>query len=257
MSPAHYDEGSNTMISPHITLAFSQRIIRELFREPRVRIFLIVAPSVLLILVRYLFGSAADFGNTGVLMVGVIPALSMCLIGSMTLVRERNRGTLEAVLATPASRMDLVAGYLCVAVIASFFQAICTVAVAYWVCGLSTASPPWLVGSLTMLSGLFGMSIGMCVSGVSKNEGEAAHFLPGAMVPQLLICGVFWPVSKMSGWVQQLERVLPMAAVTRSMTAAQKYSFGGASLAYSVAAMVGLTAGFLLLAATTIRRRTA
>lgn len=245
------------MISPRITLAFTQRILKELFREQRARVFLIVTPGVLLVIARYLFSTAADFNTTGVMMVGVIPMLWMCLIGSMMLVRERTRGTLDAVLATPASRMDLIAGYLCFAVIASFVQAICTVAVAYWVCGLSTASPPWLVGSLAMLSGLFGMSIGMCVSGVSKNEGEAFHFLPGVMIPQLLICGAFWPVAKMASWVQQLERVLPMAAVTRAMTAAQKYPFGGPSLAYSAAAMVGLTVGFLLLATTTMRRRTA
>jgi ABC-2 type transport system permease protein len=245
------------MISKQITLAFTRRILKELFREPRARILLIIAPAVVLILVRYMFDYAVNFNSTGVMLIGVFPAFTMCLVGSITLVRERNRGTLEAVLATPASKIDVIAGYFCAAAIVAFIQAICTVTVAYWVCGLSTASPPWLVGSLTMLSGLFGMSLGMCASAVAKNEGEASHFIPAVIMPQLLLSGVFWPVSEMGGWAQQLERVLPLSAVTRAMTAAQEHSFGGASLAYSVAAMVGVTAACCMLAATTIRRRTA
>lgn len=245
------------MISPQITMAFTRRILKEFFREPRARVLLIIAPALVLIIVRYMFDSAANFNDTGIMMVGVFPAFTMCLVGSIILVRERIKGTLEAVLATPAGKMDLIAGYLCFAAIASFMQAICTVTVAYWVCGLSTASPPWLVGGLTMLSGLLGMSLGMCASAVAKNEGEASHFIPAVIMPQLLLSGVFWPVSDMAGWAQQLEWVLPLSTVTRAMIAAQEYSFGGAYLAYSVAAMMGFTAAFLMLGATTIRRRTA
>lgn len=245
------------MMSTRITTEITRRVLRELFREPRSRIFLVGAPALLLAVVRYIYDSAEAFAYTGVMMIGAFPAFSMLVVGSITLVRERNRGTLEAVLATPASRLELVSGYLGAAVVLAFFQALCTIGVAYWVCDLDTASPPWLVGIIAMLSGIFGMSLGLCVSAVSKNEGEASHFIPGVMVPQLLICGAFWPVEKMTDWLQSVEQFLPLAAVTRAMTAARENSYGGMSLVYSLTAMIAIIAIALVGAAATIQRRTA
>nr|WSY56596.1 ABC transporter permease [Streptomyces sp. NBC_00886] len=245
------------MISPKRTLAITRRILHEQFRDTRSRVLVIITPGLLLVLVRYLFDSAEDFSPTGALMLGVFPALTMFLIGSTSIVGERSKGTLEAVLATPASKLDLIAGYATAAVLASLAQAVCTVSVAYGVSGLSTASPPWLLGLLTMLSGIFGMSIGILVSSICRNEGEAFQFLPGVMVPQLLVSGLVFPVGEMANWVQQLERVLPLTTATRAMAAAREHSFGGASLVANVIAMACLIALALVGAAATIRRRTA
>jgi ABC-2 type transport system permease protein len=239
------------------TRAITGRVLRELFRDPRSRVVLIVTPGLLLVIVRHLFDSAAAFNPTGVLMVGVFPAFSMYLVGSTSIVRERTKGTLEVILATPVGRADLIAGYVCAAVIASFAQALCTIAVAYGLSGLSTASPPWLLGILALLSGVFGMSLGLLVSAICVNEGQAFQFLPGVMIPQMLVSGIVWPVSDMAGWVQGLESVLPLSAVTRALTAAREHSFGGASMAYSVAAMLGIILAALIGASATMRRRTA
>jgi len=245
------------MIFTRITLAIAQRALRELRREPRSFVFLVGAPALLLCVVRYVFNSPEEFAGTGAMMVGVFPAFSMMVVGSIMVVRERNRGTLEAVLATPASRLELVCGYLAAAVTLAFFQALCTTAVAFGVCDLDTASPIWLVGLVAMLSGIFGMSLGLAVSALSKNEGEASHFIPGAMVPQLLISGCFWPVAEMTSWLRTVEGYLPLSAVTRSMTALRENRFGGMSLVYSVIAMLAIIAVSQVGAAASIRRRTA
>jgi ABC-2 type transport system permease protein len=245
------------MISRRATQAVTRRILIQLFRDPRSRVVLVVTPGLLLVIVRYLFDSAIGFSTTGVMMIGLFPTISMFLLGSTTLVRERNQGTLEAVLVTPASKMDIVAGYICAAAIASLAQAIVTVTVAYTVSGLSTASPPWLVGFLTMLSGIFGMSLGLVVSALVKNEGQAFQFIPGVLIPQLLISGILWPVSEMAGWVQRLESVLPLSAVTQTMNAARAYDFGGVSMLLNVAEMLGITILALMCATWAIPRRTA
>ncbi|QKV90521.1 ABC transporter permease [Streptomyces sp. NA02950] len=244
-------------MSPQKTRAITRRVLKELFRDPRSRVVLIITPGLLLLIVRHLFETAADFSTTGVIMVGVFPVFSMFLVGSTAIVRERTRGTLEAILSTPASRLDLVAGYICAAVIASLTQAVITVTVAYWLSDLSTASPPWILGILAMLSGVFGMSLGLLVSAVCQNEGQAFQFLPGVMIPQMLVSGIVWPVADMAEWVQQLERVLPLSAVSRALTAAREHSYGGASMWLSVVVMVGMTAAALASTAATLRRRTA
>lgn len=245
------------MFSTRRILAITRRILDEFFRDPRSRVVLVITPSLLLVIVPKLFSSTAAFNPTGVMMIGIFPAFSMCLVGSTMIVRERTRGTLESILSTPVSRMDLLAGYVCAGAVAAFAQAVCTTAVAYWVSGLSTASPFWLVGLLAMLSGMFGMSLGLLISAACSNEGQAFQFLPGVMIPQMLVSGIVWPVPKMAGWVQGMERVMPLSAVTRAMTAAREHAYGGTSLVLNVALMFVIAAVALTGAAMSIQTRTA
>jgi len=239
------------------TLAITHRVLIEFFRDRRSRVVLLVTPGILLIFGRYLFDSAAAFDRTGALMLGVFPALSMTLSGSTALVHERTEGTLEAVLTTPASKAALVAGYVCAAVVASLAQAVFTISIAYGLCGLTTASPIWLMGLLTALCGIFGMSLGICISAVSKNEGEAEQFLPGVMVPQLLLSGIFWPLPLMAGWVRRLADFMPVTALANTMTSARLHVYGGISMLYSVIAMVGIIAIALVVAVKTVDIRSA
>jgi ABC-2 type transport system permease protein len=191
------------------------------------------------------------------MMLGAFPALSMYMVGSTLVVRERNRGTLEAILASPASRLDLVAAYLCAAVAASTAQAVVTIGLGLTLSGIEMAAAPWLLFLLAALCGVFGMSLGLAFSAICQNEGQASQLVPGLMVPQLLICGVFWPVSKMADWLQDIERFVPFSTVTRAMTAAREHSYGGAELVSNSLGMAGLTVVALLCVAGVVRRRTA
>lgn len=245
------------MLSVQITRAIALRVLREVFRDTRSRAFLIVAPALLMFFVRHLFDSAEKFSPTGAMMVGIFPAMSMYMVGSTLIVRERNRGTLEAVLATPTGRRELVAGYLCASVVICLAQAVSTITVGYLVDGLDTATPWWMVALVVPVCALFGMSLGLVCSALCQNEGQASQLVPGLMVPQLLICGVFWPVDRMESWVQNLERWMPFSTITRSMTAAREHSYGGTELLANGLGMVGLTVAALLGTAAVIRRRTA
>jgi ABC-2 type transport system permease protein len=142
-------------------------------------------------------------------------------------------------------------------VVLSFLQAVCTVAVAYGICGISTAAPFWLVGIVATLSGIFGMSLGLALSSFAKNEHEASHFIPGLMVPQLLICGAFYPLAKFTGWLRNVEPFLPLAAVTRSMTALRLHEWGGTAILWPLVAMVAIIAAGLVAAGAQIQRQTA
>ena len=245
------------MIWLRSTLAITRRVLLEFFRDHRARVLIIIIPGILLIFGRNLYSSAAAFDRTGVLMLGAFPAMSLCLAGSTALVHERSEGTLETVLTTPASKSALIGGYIGSAIVTALAQAVVTITIAYAVCGLTTASPFWLIGLLTALCGVFGMSLGICISAASKNEGEAMQFLPGIIVPQLLLSGIVWPVALMASWVRHLADFLPITALANTMTLARLHDFGGISLLYSVIAMAGIIALALILAARTVDIRTA
>jgi ABC-2 type transport system permease protein len=239
------------------TLIIAHRVLRELLRDHRSRVVLMVTPALLVVLVRQLFSSAAAFSPSAALMLGIFPAFSMCLFGSTALVRERTDGTLEKILTTPVTKANLVGGYACAAVVASLVQAAVTVTAAFAVVKVHTASPVWLMWLLTALCGVFGMCLGLCISAASKNEGEAFQFLPGVMIPQMLVSGVVFPVAQMGGWVRRLESLLPLSAVTNTMADARLTAFGGSAMAVSVAATFGIIAAALVLAVNTVAKRSA
>jgi len=244
-------------VSARRVWSIARRVLHELERDPRARVVMVGTPGFLVVIVRRLFDSDTAFSPTGAIMVGIFPVFTMYLVGSTSLVRERSRGTLEAVLATPTSRLDLVGGYLTAAFLIAIGQSVVTATLAYTVSGLQTESPPWVFGALAGVSGLFGMSLGLLISAVVRNEGQAFQALPGFFIPQMLVTGIVWPVSEMAGWVQWLERVLPLSTVSRSLTAARLHHFGGSSLAVNLAVLLCLIVAALLGAAASIRRRTA
>ncbi len=135
------------MVFARRTLIVAGRVLRELFRDPRSRVILVITPGLLLIFVRYLFASAAAFSPTGTLMIGVFPVFTLCLLGSTALVRERTAGTLEKILTTPITKANLVCGYACAAAVAALAQAVVTVTVAFAVVKIHTTavSPFWLI----------------------------------------------------------------------------------------------------------------
>lgn len=235
--------------------AVARRVPRELFRDPRSRVILVVTPSVLLIVVRGLFHSSEAFSRTGALMIGVIPALMMYLLGSAAIVHERTNGTLETVLTTPARKIDVIIGYELAASVVSVAQAVVTTVIAYWVDDLHTASPPWLFGVLALAGGIWGMSVGLLISAVCNNEGEVFQILLAVMIPQMLVSGMVWPVARMTGWVRRLEGFLPLSSVTRTMSAARLHDYGGAPMARSMAVMAAITLGSIVLAAAVLARR--
>ncbi|WP_282700276.1 ABC transporter permease [Streptomyces sp. CC219B] len=245
------------MFSLPATRAIALRVLREVFRDTRSRTFVAVVPGVLVVFVRYLFDSGEAFSPTGAMMIGVFPAMSMYMVASTLVVRERNRGTLEAVLATPAGRRELVGGYLAASLVICMFQAVFTVGLGYSLGGVQTESPWWLLGVVTLLCALFGTALGLVCSAICQTESQASQLVPGFMVPQLIICGVFWPVAKMSDWLQGLERWMPFSPITRAMTAAREHSYGGMELVTELTAMSVLTALSLVGAAAVIKRRTA
>nr|AFP87530.1 ABC transporter [Streptomyces sp. CNQ-418] len=245
------------MLSTQRTRAIAQRVIREILREPRSRVLTLVTPGILILVVRQLFASAEEFNATGVLMLGVMPVFSLYLVGSTTIVQERTKGTLESVLITPAQRSDLIAGYVSAALLIAAAQAMVATTVAYTLCGLSTASPPWVMALLATVSGAFGMSLGLLVSVISENEGQAFQFLPAVMIPQTLLSGLVWPVSEMAGWAQGLESVLPISAVTRALSAAEETNYGGGSMWLSVLVLLCLIIAILGGSVSSIRRQVA
>jgi len=90
-----------------------------------------------LTLFRYVFdGQPQTFNRVGPPLVGVFPLVSMFLVTSIAMLRERTSGTLERLMSLPLAKLDLLLGYGIAFALVSALQATFASAVAFGLLGL-------------------------------------------------------------------------------------------------------------------------
>jgi ABC-2 type transport system permease protein len=243
-------------MSIRITLATAARVLRQLRRDHRTVAMIVVVPSVLLTIFRYVFdGQPATFDRVGAPMVGIFPLVIMFLITSIAMLRERTTGTLERLMSLPLAKLDLLAGYGLAFALVAAVQATVTSAVAFGLLGLDTAGPIWIVVVLAVANALLGMSLGLFLSAFATTEFQAVQFMPAFILPQVLLCGLLVPREHMASLFEWIASVLPMTYAYDALARATADDLGG-RLALDSAVVAGVVLLALALGATTLRRRT-
>jgi len=97
-------------LSPRITLATATRVLTQLRRDPRTIALLLIVPAALVILIKFVFeDSPGAFDRIGGPLVGLFPFITMFLVSSITMLRERTTGTLERLMTMPLAKLDIPA----------------------------------------------------------------------------------------------------------------------------------------------------
>jgi ABC-2 type transport system permease protein len=243
-------------MNPSIALATAARVLRQLLRDHRTVALILVVPSVLLAVFRYVFeGQDATFDRVGAPLVGVFPLVIMFLITSIAVLRERTTGTLERLMSMPLAKLDLLLGYGLAFALVAAVQATVTSIVAFGLLGLDTAGPVWLVVVLAVANALLGMALGLFLSAFASTEFQAVQFMPAFVLPQLLLCGLLAPREAMADVLEWISWALPMTYAYDALARATADDLGARLLA-DVGVVGGAVVLALALGASTLRRRT-
>ena len=245
-------------MTPRVVGATAQRVMEQLRRDPRTLAMIIVVPCVLLLLLKgVLEGQPGSFERVGGPLVGIFPLILMFLVTSITMLRERTTGTLERLMTMPLAKLDLLLGYGIAFAAVAAVQATIVAGVAFGLLGVEAAGSTIAVVLLAIANAVLGMALGLLASAFAQTEFQAVQFMPAFILPQLLLCGLFAPRDQMASVLEALSYALPMTyaydALERITTDG---SLGGRGW-LDVAVTVGATLLALVLAAATLRRRTA
>jgi ABC-2 type transport system permease protein len=244
-------------MSPQITLATALRVVGQLRRDPRTIAMLVVVPCVLVALLRYVFdGQPETFQRIGVPMVGIFPLVSMFLVTSIAMLRERTTGTLERLMTMPLAKLDLLAGYALAFAVIAVVQAAAVSAVAIGLLDLHVAGSTALVVALAVLNALLGMALGLFLSAFAATEFQAVQFMPAFVFPQLLLCGLFVARSEMAPVLEAVSYVLPLTYAYDALERVTTDGSLGSRGTVDVIVTAGATLLALALGAATLRRRT-
>lgn len=241
-------------MSARATLAIAMRVLAQVRADHRTVALLLVVPSVLCALLRgVLDGRPEQFDLLGGPLLGIFSFLTMFLVTSITMLRERTSGTLERLMTLPLGRPDLLAGYALAFGALAAAQAIVTTVLAVTVLGLDLDAPLGLVGAAVAVA-VLGTSLGLLASAVARTEFQAVQLLPVVVLPQFLLCGLLVPRADMLPAFEAAAAALPL---TYAFDALGAVTTGSGDALGDVATIVGFAVAALALGAASLPRRTA
>jgi len=246
-----------SLFHPDLSLATTRRVLHQLRHDPRTVALLVVVPSVLLaLLAGVLHHRRATFDLVGPPLVGIFPLISMFLVTSVAMLRERTTGTLERLLTMPVAKLDLLAGYGVAFALVAVVQVGVVGVVGYGLLDLTAPHGVAPVVALAVANALVGTSLGLLLSAFARTEFQAVQFLPAFVFPQLLLCGLIVPRNQMAWSLQTASRALPLTYSYDALVKTARPAPLGTGEATDVAVLVGIIIASLALGAATLRRRT-
>jgi len=152
-------------------------------------------------------------------LVGVILTMTMVMLTGLAMTRERERGTMENLLATPVRPLEVMIGKIAPYVLIGYIQ-IAVILLAAW---LLFEVP--MQGSLLLLLAFIGvfvianLAVGFTFSTLAKNQLQAMQMTFFFFLPSLLLSGFMFPFRGMPQWAQWLGEALPLTHFLRIVRA--------------------------------------
>lgn len=250
-------------MSPRLTASTTGRVLRQLRHDHRTIALMLVLPSALLGLLYLVWenlptppGQPSLFDRVGLTMLGIFPCMVMFLVTSIAMLRERTSGTLERLLTTPLSKLDLLLGYGIAFGIAAAVQAVITVTVATTLYRLVIVGDLWVVILIAVVDAVLGVALGLLASAFARTEFQAVQFMPVIIFPQFFLCGLLIPREQMADWLRWISDVLPLTYAVEALQHVGASAQLTATLWRDIVLVVGVALLCLALGAATLRRRT-
>jgi ABC-2 type transport system permease protein len=153
--------------------------------------------------------SSTAFDFIAPVMMGFVVFFFIFILSAISFLRERTTGTLARILATPATPLELVGGYI---LGFGFFAALETVFIqlfTIWVLGIPAQGSFLEILAVNLALCLVALSLGTFISAFAQNEFQVLQFIPIAIVPQVLFSGIL-DLRQAPGWVQFISRLFPL-----------------------------------------------
>ncbi|WP_404301519.1 ABC transporter permease [Alicycliphilus denitrificans] len=148
-------------------------------------------------------------------LVGTILTMTMVMLTALAMTRERERGTMENLLATPVRPLEVMAGKILPYVLIGYLQ-LGVILAAAWV----LFEVP-MAGSFALLMAMIGvfilanLAVGFTFSTLARNQLQAMQMTFFFFLPSLLLSGFMFPFRGMPHWAQLLGELLPLTHFLR------------------------------------------
>lgn len=187
-------------------------------------------------------------------LVGTILTMTMLIFTALSVTREIERGTMEALLSMPIKPVEIMLGKIVPYIMVGFIQAALILSIGILLFGVP------LLGSLSLLallSTLFitaNLAIGYTFSTLAQNQLQAMQMSLMFFLPNILLSGFMFPFAGMPVWAQWIGEALPLTHYLRIVRAIMLKGASFPDLYHDTAALAGLMLLAMAVAVTRFRR---
>ena len=143
-------------------------------------------------------------------LVGILLSMTMLLITSMAIVRERERGTLEQLIVTPIDKTSLMLGKIIPFVLVGFIQMTVVLTLGKLLFHIPIRGSLTQLYLITTAFIVANLGIGLFISTIAKTQLQAMQMGFFVMMPSFLLSGFMFPREAMPVFAQWLGLILPL-----------------------------------------------
>jgi ABC-2 type transport system permease protein len=148
-------------------------------------------------------------------LLGIILTMTMVLMTSMALTRERERGTYENLLAMPARPVEIMIGKIAPNILVGLVQASLVLVAAKYVFGVPMIGSLVLLLIVTVVFIAANLAVGYTFSTLAESQLQAMQMMVFFLLPAILLSGFAFPFRGMPIWAQWIGEILPVTHFLR------------------------------------------
>ena len=148
-------------------------------------------------------------------LMGVILTMTMVMMTGLAITRERERGTMENLLATPATALEVMTGKIVPYVAIGLVQVSIILILARVLFGVPMVGSFVLLFVAVLLFIATNLTLGLTFSSLARNQLQAMQMTFFFFLPSMLLSGFMFPFRGMPGWAQAIGEILPLTHFLR------------------------------------------
>ncbi|WP_111935928.1 ABC transporter permease [Paraburkholderia bryophila] len=150
-------------------------------------------------------------------LMGVILSMTMVMMTSLAITRERERGTIENILSSPATPIEVISGKIVPYVLIGILQCTAILLAAHYLFRIPFEGNLLTVYCLTILLIMANLMVGITISSVARNQLQAMQMTFFYFLPSVLLSGFMFPFMGMPRWAQVIGNGLPLTYFNRAI----------------------------------------
>lgn len=153
--------------------------------------------------------------NTVPGLMGVILSMTLVMMTGLAMTRERERGTMENLLAMPVRPLEVMTGKIVPYIVIGLIQATIILLAAFYVFHVPFAGTLVAVYCAVLLFVAANLTVGITLSSLAQNQLQAMQLTMFYFLPNMLLSGFMFPFQGMPQWAQYLGNLLPLTHFNR------------------------------------------
>ena len=142
-------------------------------------------------------------------LMGVVLTMTMVVITALAITRERERGTMENLLATPVRPFEVMIGKIIPYIVVGYIQVTLILVAAHFLFHVPLEGSLALVYAVSFLFIAANLAVGITFSTLAKNQLQAVQMAFFFFLPSILLTGFMFPFRGMPEWAQWIGTCLP------------------------------------------------